>query len=192
MKAFRLFGCVLGLLGIVCAAHSADVRQKPAPGNLSGVHDFDFEVGSWRVHHRVRRANGDWFEFEGTCTDRPLMLGAGNVEDHVFKKPEGTTTGVGLRAYDPKTAQWAIWWIDGRDPHGALDPPVKGRFQNGIGTFYADGMLNGKPARTRFVWSKITATSAHWEQAYSSDGGKTWETNWYMDFTRISKERPGY
>ena len=60
------------------------------------------------------------------------------------------------------------------------------RFENGIGTFYADGILNGTPTRTRYTWSKITTTSAHWEQAFSSDSGKTWETNWYMDFTRIS------
>ena len=36
----------------------------------------------------------------------------------------------------------------------------------------------------RFVWSKITANSAHWEQAFSADGGATWETNWHMDFAR--------
>jgi len=187
MKAFRPVACVIGLLGVAWAAHSADgPKGGPALGNSSGVHDFDFEVGSWSVHHRVKRATGGWFEFEGTCTDRALMFGAGNVEDHVFKKPEGATTGVGLRAYDPKSAQWAIWWIDGRDPHGALDPPVKGQFENGIGTFYSDGTLNGKPVRTRFTWSKISATSAHWEQASSWDAGKTWETTWYMDFTRIS------
>lgn len=187
MKAFGPLACVIGLLGVAVAANSADTpKREPARGDRSGVHDFDFEVGSWNVHHRVKRATGDWFEFEGTCTDRVLMFGAGNVEDHVFKKPEGTTTGVGLRAYDPKSAQWAIWWVDGRDPHGALDPPVKGRFENGVGTFYSDGTLNGRPVRTRFTWSRITATSAHWEQAYSWDAGKTWETNWYMDFRRIS------
>jgi hypothetical protein len=187
MKACGPLACVIGLLGVAWAAHSADApTPKPAAGNLSAVHDFDFEVGSWGVHHRVKRTTGGWFEFEGTCTDRSLMFGAGNVEDHVFKKPEGTTTGVGLRTYDPKSAQWAIWWVDGRDPHSALDPPVKGRFENGIGTFYSDGTLNGKPVRTRFTWSKITATSAHWEQAFSWDAGKTWETNWYMDFKRIS------
>jgi hypothetical protein len=176
----------MALLGMLAPAQSADApKPNPPPGGWSDLHAFDFEVGSWSVHHRVKRATGAWFEFEGTCTTRLLMSGAGNVEEHVFKRPEGTATGVGLRAFDPKTAQWAIWWMDGRDPHGALDPPVKGRFEDGIGMFYADGILNGKAIRTRYTWSKITATSAHWEQALSSDAGKTWETNWYMDFTRL-------
>jgi len=152
----------------------------------AGVHDFDFQVGSWRVHHRVKRAGAaeSWMEFDGTCTNRPLMAGTANVEDHVFNKPNGVTHGIGLRAFDPKTARWAIWWVDGRDPFAALDPPVKGRFENGVGTFYSDGMVDGRAIRTRFIWSHITKTSARWEQAFSSDGGATWDTNWIMEFRR--------
>jgi hypothetical protein len=116
------------------------------------------------------------------------MDGSANVEDHRFDEPTGVTHGVALRAYDPTTEQWAIWWIDSRNPLGALDPPVKGRFDNGVGAFYSDGTLDGKPIRTRFIWSKITPTSARWEQAYSSDAGKTWETNWTMEFRRISSQ----
>jgi hypothetical protein len=171
---------------VALGARSADFPKaaEPAP-DLSGLHDFDFQVGDWRVHHRVKRGTQAWLEFEGTCNNRPLLGGAGNVEDHVFNKPNGVTRGVGLRAYDPKSAQWAIWWLDSRDPFGALDPPVKGHFENGVGKFYADGVIDGKPVRTRFIWSNITPTAAHWEQALSSDGGKTWDTNWYMEFRRI-------
>jgi hypothetical protein len=92
-----------------------------------------------------------------------------------------------LRACDPKTGQWAIWWLDGRTPFGDLDPPVKGRFENGVGTFYSDDTLRGKTVRVRFTWSNITATSAHWEQAFSPDGGKTWEVNWIADFKRLAR-----
>lgn len=66
----------------------------------------------------------------------------------------------------------------------SLDPPVKGRLVNSVGTFYADDTLCGKPIRMRFTWSQITPTSAQWEQAFSPDGGKTWETNWTMEFRR--------
>jgi hypothetical protein len=174
-SALKLFCLAL----CACVASSSGV-QVAEPG---AVHDFDFQVGSWRVHHRVKRA-GDWIEFEGTCINRPLMAGSANVEDHTFDKQNGVTHGIGLRAFDPKTAQWAIWWVDSRDPFGALDPPVKGRFENGVGTFYSDGMIDGRAIRTRFIWSHITRTSARWEQAFSSDDGVTWETNWIMEFRR--------
>ena len=189
MTTFRsaLVVCTLILaVGAMVPVHAADAA-KPAQAstNLSGQRDFDFEVGKWRVHHRVKRADGTWLEFDGICSNWSLMDGSANVEDHQFDKPNGVTRGVGLRTYDPKSGEWAIWWVDGRDPHGTLDPPVKGRFDKGVGTFYSDGLLNGKPTRTRFTWSHITPTSARWEQAYSQDAGKTWDTNWIMEFKRL-------
>jgi len=191
MRNLRVTLATSVLVATVCSiapARSQDI-SKPTQAAVvapTGLHDFDFEVGEWHVHHRVKRPtdSGQWLEFNGTCRNRSLMDGWANVEDHAFSKPTGVTHGVALRAYDPKTAQWAIWWIDGRDPFGALDPPVIGRFDDGVGTFYSDGTVDGKPTRTRFIWSQITPTSARWEQALSSDAGRTWETNWIMEFQR--------
>ena len=119
-----------------------------------------------------------------------LMGGRGNVEEHRFERPTGVTYGVALRSYDPKTAEWAIWWIDSRLPHGDMDPPMKGRFKDGIGTFYSDSTLDGKPIKVRFIWSGEATGKPHWEQAYSEDGGKTWAVNWIMDFEpRITSRR---
>jgi hypothetical protein len=174
MRTARL---ALALMAFALTCSAAD---------LSGARDFDFEFGDWTVHHRVKRANGEWYEMDGTSNTRPILGGLGNVEDNVFHRPEGDSRGVAMRAYDPATAQWAIWWVDSRAPHGVLDPPVKGRFENGVGTFYSDGEINGKPTRTRFMWSQITPKSARWEQAFSYDAGKTWETNWIMEFRRTS------
>jgi hypothetical protein len=168
----------IGLALLFCATPS------PAADDLSGAHDFDFEFGDWNVHHRLKRPGGEWYEFEGTSNTRPILNGLGNVEDNLFHRPGGDTRGVALRTYDPATATWAIWWVDSRVPHGALDPPVRGRFEKGVGTFYSDSEVNGKPVRTRFIWSAITPTTARWEQAFSHDAGKTWETNWVMQFTR--------
>lgn len=192
MKNFRVTlaaGVLAAAMNPISPAHSSDPpKPTQSAAHMAGSHDFDFQVGEWRVHHRVKRpaGNDQWLEFDGTCSNRGLMDGSANVEDQRFDKPTGVTHGVALRAYDSKTGQWAIWWIDSRDPLGALDPPAKGCFENGVGTFYSDGTLDGKPIRTRFIWSKITPTSAHWEQAYSSDAGKTWETHWIMEFQRIS------
>ena len=151
----------------------------------AGAHGFDFEFGNWRVHHRLKRPTGEWIEFDGTSSDRPLNDGSANVEENTFHRPTGDTQGIALRAFDRKTGMWAIWWVDSRDPHGPLDPPVKGRFVDGVGSFYSDGLVNGKPQRTRYVWSHITPTSARWEQAFSQDNGTTWDTNWIMQFERV-------
>jgi hypothetical protein len=191
MKAFRIAFVALALAtGVTPLAHASQDTPKPLQGaaDLSHLHDFDFLVGNWQVHHRKLKArlvgSNDWAEFDGTCSMRQLMNGWANVDDNVFSVPSAEYRGVGLRSYDPKTGMWAIWWLDGRDPFGDLDPPVKGHFINGVGTFYANDTLNGKPVRVRYTWSHITTTTARWEQAYSPDGGKTWETNWTMEFRR--------
>jgi hypothetical protein len=155
-----------------------------------GLHDFDFLFGRWQVHHRKlkhRLVNShEWIEFEGTLFCQPLMGGYANVDDTVFEVPGGTYRGVAPRSFDAKTGQWSIWWMDSRTPLGPMDPPVRGSFHNGVGTFYAnDDTEDGKPVRTRLIWSEITPTSGHWEQAESTDGGKTWETDWIMDLKRV-------
>ena len=92
MKTFRatLASSVFtAALGFVAPAHTSQDNPKPAPASIneSGLHDFDFLVGEWRVQHRR-----------------------------------------------------------------LMDTPA----------------------------------SAHWEQAFSPDGGKTWEVNWVMEFSRAS------
>jgi hypothetical protein len=178
---------------VIAPLHANEDPPPPASmaGNLTSLHDFDFFVGDWRVHHRRLKErladNHEWVEFTGTCSMRKLMDGLGNVDDNVLNLPEGAYRAVSLRAYDPKTGLWAIWWLDGRNPHGELDPPVKGHFVDGVGIFETNDTLRGKPIRVRFTWSHITANSATWEQSFSPDAGKTWEMNWHMDLTRVTK-----
>lgn len=170
--------------GAAASEHAAPVQSS---ARESGVHDFDFLIGEWRVHHRVmKKDRSGWDEFEGTSATRKVMDGAGNVEDNVLERPGGTYRAVALRAYDAKTRQWAIWWLDGRNPLGPLDPPVKGGFKDGVGDFYSDDLVDGKPIRTRYHWTYAAPDSARWEQATSADAGATWETNWTMDFRRIA------
>lgn len=154
---------------------------------MSTEHDFDFLVGDWNVAHS--RLNGrlvgsnDWQDFAGTCSMRKLMGGLGNVDDNVLHLPAGSYQAVGLRSFNPATRQWAIWWLDGRNPH-TLDVPVVGGFADGIGDFLADDQHNGQPVRVRFRWSETQSGAPRWEQAFSPDGGRTWEVNWRMQFTR--------
>ncbi len=149
--------------------------------------DFDFEFGDWVVHHRRlnRRLCGctDWTEFSGRSSTRPILGGDGNLEDNELDLPEGSYRAVALRSYDPAKRQWAIWWLDARQPH-ALDVPVVGGFEDGVGLFVAEDTLEGRPIKVRFSWDARTPQAPKWEQAFSADGGATWETNWTMRFNR--------
>jgi len=162
-------------------------EPTPLPAMAGAPRDFDFLVGSWDVRHcRLRRrlvGSHAWDSFDGTLVNWPVLGGHGNVGDNVMAFTDGTVLGVGLRAYDPLTKQWLSWWLDKRTP-STIEPPVRGAFANGVGTFIGDDTLDGRPIKTRVVWSRITPHSARWEQSCSADGGATWELNWVSDFTR--------
>lgn len=153
--------------------------------------DFAFALGNWRVSHRRLRERlvgcTEWLEFEGEMSTHAVLGGFGNVEDNLLHLPDGAYRAIALRSFDPQTGQWAIWWLDARAPH-QVDVPVVGSFRDGVGTFHADDSLNGVPIRIRFNWFTSNPHQPRWEQAFSADGGATWETNWTMDFRRA--ERP--
>ena len=153
----------------------------------SNEHDFAFLAGRWRVLHRrlgERLAGSDeWQEFDGTCAMQTILGGRANVDDNVLNLPSGTYRAASLRAFDGGLKRWSIWWLDGRAPH-RLDVPVVGGFEHGVGTFYADDTLDGRPIRVRFRWTDTRTASPRWEQAFSADGGTSWETNWTMTFQR--------
>jgi hypothetical protein len=149
-------------------------------------HDFDFLHGAWDVSHRRLKSylaqDSEWMIFSGKVQARPILDGIGNFDENLLHRPDGSYQACTLRFYNKERDQWSIYWIDGRSP--GLDTGVHGSFENGIGTFYGDDQFNGTPIRIRFIWSKITADSCQWEQAFSTDGGMTWETNWVMSFVR--------
>lgn len=155
--------------------------------------DFDFQIGSWRVTHKRLRVrlvgSDDWETFSGTSVMRPVLGGAGNIEDNVLHISTGTYRAIAVRSYDPAKKTWAIWWLDDRSPH-TLDVPVIGSFADGVGTFLAVDNSGNTPVHVRFLWLHTDTSSPRWEQAMSVDGGETWETNWTMDFER-DEEAPG-
>ena len=155
--------------------------------DLSGAHDFNFQVGAWHVRHRrltVRLQNSDaWEEFGGRCDMQLTLGGMGNIEQNVLDIASGRYHAIAIRAFDADAGTWAIWWLDGRAPH-ALDVPVIGRFTDGVGEFTTADTVGDRPVLVRFLWLRTHTESPRWEQAMSLDGGASWETNWEMDFTR--------
>ena len=153
--------------------------------------DFDFLFGRWQVHNR-KLANTldpectEWVEFEATQEANPILGGMGNVDFMVTTLPTGEHfEGMSLRLFEPEQQVWRIWWASTGRP-GYLDPPVEGRFSDGVGVFTGDDVFGGQPAKVRFTWENITETGARWSQAFSFDDGQTWgPVNWIMTFTRI-------
>lgn len=151
--------------------------------------DFHFIFGHWQVQHRrlLKRLAGctEWQTFGGTSHAWPLLGGCGTVDDNVIDLPGGSYRAATLRDWNPATRQWSIWWLDGRHP-GRLGVPMVGSFEAGVGSFHTDEDFEGRPIRVRFLWTRTGTASPRWEQAFSEDGGRSWETNWEMDFTRTA------
>jgi hypothetical protein len=148
-----------------------------------GRRDFDFHMRPARVRNQrlVRRMEActEWQEFGATMDAQPVVGGLGNVDFfHCPDFPGGPLEGMSLRSFDPRTRLWSIYWLDDRICQ--LQPPVIGRFEGGRGEFVGDDSFAGKPIRCRYVWNVVGEDSATWEQAFSGDGGRTWETNWRM------------
>jgi len=152
-----------------------------------GRNDFDFLIGTWKVHHRrlVERLKGctDWKEFDGDTVDRKILNGIGNMDENILHRKTGSVHAISLRLFNPESKEWSIHWSTNLT--GTLDVPMIGGFKGGIGEFYSQEVFEGQHIYNRFLWSKITANSCQWEQAFSIDGGRTWETNWIMEFERV-------
>lgn len=152
--------------------------------------DWRWLLGNWDVHHRrlKERLVGDtrWEEFGGKSAMWLTMAGLGTIDDNLMELPGGAYRGLGIRAFDPATGRWGIWWLDGRS--GRIDPPVWGGFEGDGGSFLGRDTLRGRPILMRFRWHDIHGPRPWWEQAFSPDEGATWEVNWRNWFTRTAAE----
>ena len=152
-----------------------------------GRRDFDFFMGEWKVHNRRLRERlkgcTDWEEFEATCKAFPILGGLGNFDEITLRRESGDHLGATIRLFNPKTQEWSIYWSSNQNP--ALDLPMVGGFKDGHGEFYAHEPFEGKMIFSRFIWTVFDQDHCRWEQAFSPDGGRTWETNWTMDNTRV-------
>lgn len=153
--------------------------------------DFRFLSGHFNVGHRrlTRRLVGsdDWTTFTTELWGYPVMGGAAFVDEMYGELDDGEFWGMTLRTHDPATDRWSLYWVDTWHPQ--LCPPLIGSFRDGRGEFFGPQNENGVAILARFLWTDITDAGACWEQAFSQDDGKTWETNWLMQFDRL--DSPG-
>jgi len=194
----RISTCVLAaiLVVIVQPLHGFAQQNSEASKNSlqqtkwDGQHDFDFEIGTWKRHLRrlVHPLTGSttWVEYEGTSVVRKVWNGRANLVELVADGPGGHFEGLNLRLYNPESHQWSLNFAGSSG--GALSQPTIGEFKNGRGEFFDQETLNGRAILVRFVMSDTTPDSCRFEQAFSEDGGKTWEVNWIATDTRLKDE----
>jgi hypothetical protein len=189
--------CLLWHPGLTSADPASAARKeasKDAAPPHDSQHDFDFLVGSWNIHlkRRLRPLTGstEWVEFDGTVVCRKVWNGHAEVEEFNVDSPEKNIhiQGLAVRLYNSKSHQWSIYWANSQN--GSMDTsPQIGQFKDGQGEFYGQDTLDGKAIYVRFVWSNTASASPHFEQAYSADGGKTWEVNWITTQVRVKDDR---
>jgi hypothetical protein len=178
-----LLACCLGPLLLPLQAAEP---QKPAVRD--GQHDFDWEIGTWKNH--VKRlqhpltGSSTWTELDGTVVTRKVWDGRANLAEIDVKGPSGHLEFLSLRLYNPQSHQWSLNFASSNA--GTLSVPMVGEFKNGRGEFYDQEPFGDRTIWVRFTFSAITAGSGHSEQAFSADGGKTWEVNWINTYTKVS------
>jgi hypothetical protein len=188
---FPAFGLVLIMFPLQGFAQQkqavSGTSPQPAPAERDGQRDFDFEIGTWKTNlSRLQRpltGSSTWVKYEGTTVVRKIWDGRANLVELVADGPAGHFEGLSLRLYNPQTRQWSLNFAGGNS--GEMSPPSVGSFKNGRGEFFSNETYNGRAILVRFVISDITPDSCRFEQAFSNDGGKTWEVNWIAIDTRV-------
>jgi hypothetical protein len=185
----RILTAGLSTLLLLATAASGTAAPSPEPSTIAdGQRDFNWEIGTWRTTVQVladplSESPDQWLEFAGTSTVRPLADRRANVVELDVSGPNGRIEGLNLRLYEPQAQRWSLTFVNLRD--GLLTPAVYGGFRDGVGEFYGDDQLDGRPIKVRFLIVRPSRDVARFEQAFSADGGTTWETNWIAVDRRV-------
>ena len=190
-KYILLSTLFVGLFAFYEVAQQPPTASKTSPKQVDakhdGQHDFDFEIGTWKTQLKrlLHPLTGSttWVEYEGTSVVRKVWNGRANLVELDATGAAGHIEGLSLRLYDPESRQWSLNFSNSAG--GTLSTPTIGEFKNGRGEFYDQETLNGRAIFVRFVTSCSDRDTCHFEQAFSDDGGKTWEVNWIATDTRV-------
>jgi hypothetical protein len=186
----QLAGRLAACSGTRSAESRGIERRSTVRPERDGQHDFDFEMGTWKTHLRrlLHPLTGSktWVEYDGTSVVRKIWNGRANLVELKADGSAGHFEGLNLRLYDPQSRQWSLNFANSKS--GVIGQPTIGGFRTGRGEFFDQETLNGRAILVRFVISDITPNSCRFEQAFSADGGRTWEVNWIATDIRVKDE----
>lgn len=155
------------------------------PGKVTGIGpgDFDFLAGEWKIAHRRLKSgtNDIWEDSISGASVHRVLNGMASIEE--LRAPSGDFMGMGVRVWLPQESKWADHWTSAAN--GVVNAPQMGEFIDGEGVFISEERVDGVDWLYRGIWDKITPNSCRWHQSSSKDGGKNWQWNWWMDWTRV-------
>jgi hypothetical protein len=167
----------------------AQPAGPPVWSQRDGAHDFDFLLGDWKAHLKrlPERLVGStaWIEYDGISRTHPVLGSSANFEEFEVDNPQAKAhiRAQTLRLYNPDSHQWSIYGLD--IDKGTMGLPATiGQFTGGVGELFDYEDWKGRMVLVRYQWTHTGKDHAHMEQAFSPDGGKTWEVNWICDLTR--------
>jgi hypothetical protein len=188
-------------IAVLTRVPTASVSSIPDPGTNAAMsvdpkdqqHAFDWDIGTWDIH-MMRLAHPltgstTWNPMNGETVNSKIWGGGANIAEVKASGPTGELELLALRLYNPVSQEWTTSFATSKV--GILNPPTGrptvGAVENGRLTFYDQEPYNGRTILVRFRIGPVSAGSAESEQAFSDDGGKTWETNWINKYTEVKK-----
>lgn len=189
----RTFVCWAGaaaLCGDASAAPATPAPPEPGPAMTAArpalrtpgrPGDFDFLTGHWTIRNLRKLADGRWDLFDAEASCHGILAGVCSVEE--LRIPQRHFSGMGLRMLDVKQQLWHDVWVNAA--FGVVSGPgIPGSFEGGAGIFDLEEEQDGRRVLHRSVWDRIGPSACRWQQGSSRDGGRNWDVNWHMDWTR--------
>lgn len=186
------FCCLVAIVGALPSTTRSfteqGVRCSEPPARA-----FDFWVGEWTIRQQILREDGTYLELPAKTSVSVALDGCALVEYwegevqffwEGMEKPEKMKA-ISVRAYEPRTEQWRIHWMDTRSRR--FDTPYVGDFADSRGEFYREWTTQEGARVGRIVFSSIARDSVSWSLAVSSDGRQTWTPIWLMEMRRATR-----
>lgn len=178
--------CTLIVAALPSLSLAADQAAPAASVLRDGAHDFDFNFGVWKSHisRLVHPLTGsqESIELNGTVAVRKVWDGKAWLEEMEADGPKGHWEGMSVFLYNPHSHQWSQTFVN--SAQGMFTGAMTGSFHDGRGELYSQDTVDGRAVLVRGTWSNIAADSHRYQEAYSTDGGKTWQTVFTADLTR--------
>jgi hypothetical protein len=165
---------------------SSDGKLAISASGTSSKSDFDYLIGNWNIKNRALKepltGRDEWREFAATQELRPVLLGQGNFDIFHAELDRQPFEGLTVRLFDPHTRLWTIYWADSNEMK--LDGGKVGSFDGDEGEFFGREVVGGRDVIVKFHWDKRNPDTPIYSRAFSADAGRTWEWNWYSNFSR--------